>query len=1337
MKTKRKALLRLAAMLCVLCMAGTACADVLVIPAVVQVIEPEAFAGIDAGTLVIPESTESIESRAFASCEQLTDVYLPESPIEIAPDAFDEPSGLTFHVYMGSENANWALDRGYHVAYMTADDLDYGGWSRVESLVQTEAVSTGNNELYYTHRLIVRLMPGFTMPDVSCFKEAEESDPVIIPLEQDYYVIQFSNPTSARNCAGALNAWSEGCCYAEADYFISESMPPSPNAAAGTAAAGDPMGFQAYAGYLGSRIPQDASVTVAVIDTGVNSSEVGCTVSAKSYDLVNGRPAKDGFENSHGTNVANVICNAFGSLADHLTLISYRVVRPSDARASYLLVGKAIRRARDDGADFVNISHVFESAYIREQDNMFLQECISYFGAGRVFASAGNNAAMSAQSALPARYCQSVTGTQYGDDGVTLVRAPGTATGADYAGYDTTTSYAAAKVTAAAALIALDPDPEHTLDAACVFVTSDCGRGMPELAKYGVTPVTQIILNNNEPIESILEIGDRASIDYEVIPDNATVSTVTVTSSDSSIVEVLSNTGVRVRILAKEKGTAILTFAADDGNVAPILVPITVVKPVASVTITGSTGETLMKGETLPLAAVVLPEDATDTSVTWSSSNDGIAVVSPTGVVSQVGAGTVTITAASNYDPAISDSVVLEVSDIPDVTGVTVTAPKAAIGIGLSAETVQMTAVVSPADADQTVVWSVDHPEIAAISETGLLTAVSDGEVIVTATSAGSGKSGYMGITVIQLPTDITITGPDTVEVDGTIQLTADVQPANARNLSVTWSSMNPAYAQIDEATGVVTGKAKGQAIIKAKAAADPSVEGLYIVNVKVLPESVVINPPASTVMDTGGTLTLTAVVSPDDASDKTVSWSSNDSAIAQVSSSGVVTAMAPGSATITASTVNGKTDRVTLTVRQPYTLSFNANGGSCGTSSWTCYSGYAIGGTLPSASRTGYTFAGWYTAASGGSQVTTATSFTSSSTVTVYAHWTANLYTVTFNKNGGASVSPETRTVTYDSTYGTLASASRTGYTLAGWYTAASGGTQITAGTKVAITAPQTLYAHWTANTYTVSYNANGGSVSPASKTVTYDSTYGTLATPTRTGYDFAGWYTAASGGTQITASTKVTITAAQTIYARWTAKNYTYSIVYKSSNGTSLGTSSETKAFGTTNTITPPAYAGYTTPAAQSVAWDATSKTITFTYAPATVATSVTTLSSNHYCSSPDEWITAVVEWQNRTATSIQIRIKWSEKIEASGYDGFAHKFYGTCGSTSIPSTTVVKLNAWANSGSVRNASATSSWITIPVTATQTSLSFSMSYKKYKSDGSATGSSYSGTWTVTIPTY
>lgn len=154
----------------------------------------------------------------------------------------------------------------------------------------------------------------------------------------------------------------------------------------------------------------------------------------------------------------------------------------------------------------------------------------------------------------------------------------------------------------------------------------------------------------------------------------------------------------------------------------------------------------------------------------------------------------------------------------------------------------------------------------------------------------------------------------------------------------------------------------------------------------------------------------------------------------------------------------------------------------------------------------------------------------------TVSVNVDRNSYTLTYNGNGGTT--PTAKTALYGAAWGTLSTPTRTGYTFAGWFTAASGGTQVTATTACA--GNQTVYAHWTINSYTLTYNANGGSVTPASAKLNYGAAYGTLPTPTRTGYTFGGWYTAASGGTAVSSTT--TIGAGNvTIYAHWTANNYT----------------------------------------------------------------------------------------------------------------------------------------------------------------------------------------------------
>ncbi len=142
------------------------------------------------------------------------------------------------------------------------------------------------------------------------------------------------------------------------------------------------------------------------------------------------------------------------------------------------------------------------------------------------------------------------------------------------------------------------------------------------------------------------------------------------------------------------------------------------------------------------------------------------------------------------------------------------------------------------------------------------------------------------------------------------------------------------------------------------------------------------------------------------------------------------------------------------------YTVNFDANGGTVSKKSMIVNYGEAYG-TLPTPTRKGYTFDGWYTAKTGGTKITSTSTVSNSVGSTLYARWTANEYTVTLDPNGG-TVGTTSKTVTYGDTYGSLPTPTRKGYTFDGWYTAPTDGTKVTANTVVTATADHTLYAHW-----------------------------------------------------------------------------------------------------------------------------------------------------------------------------------------------------------------------------------------------------------------------------------
>jgi uncharacterized repeat protein (TIGR02543 family) len=204
----------------------------------------------------------------------------------------------------------------------------------------------------------------------------------------------------------------------------------------------------------------------------------------------------------------------------------------------------------------------------------------------------------------------------------------------------------------------------------------------------------------------------------------------------------------------------------------------------------------------------------------------------------------------------------------------------------------------------------------------------------------------------------------------------------------------------------------------------------------------------------------------------------------------------------------------------------------------------------LPTPTRTGYEFDGWFTSENGGTKVEASSKVEITSAQTLYAQWTARNYTVSFNLNTGTGTAPKVITVTYDGTYTSLPenSGSKTGYTFTGWYNAANGGSNISKESIVNTASNHILYAQWQANTYQVVFDANGGSGTMANQSCTYDEFQSLSANGfEKTGHSFSGWNTMSNGnGTSYEDTEEVTNLATEgsiTLYAKWTVKQYTIS--------------------------------------------------------------------------------------------------------------------------------------------------------------------------------------------------
>lgn len=243
------------------------------------------------------------------------------------------------------------------------------------------------------------------------------------------------------------------------------------------------------------------------------------------------------------------------------------------------------------------------------------------------------------------------------------------------------------------------------------------------------------------------------------------------------------------------------------------------------------------------------------------------------------------------------------------------------------------------------------------------------------------------------------------------------------------------------------------------------------------------------------------------------------------------------------------------------YTVSYKLNGGTNAASNPSAYRPGSDAILLAAPKKTGYTFAGWYSD-SGFTKKVTKIAAGSKGDKTFYAKWTANSYKVSFYKNStAASGSMSAQSFTYGKSKALKANSfTRSGYVFAGWNTK-SDGTGKNYANKATVKNLSSkdggvikLYARWVKSPikrYTVSFNANGGSCATDSVKVVNTLKYGTLPTPKRTGYSFLGWYTAKSGGTKITASSKVSLTGSKTLYAHWKAHSYTVHYVTNGGKG------------------------------------------------------------------------------------------------------------------------------------------------------------------------------------------
>lgn len=457
-----------------------------------------------------------------------------------------------------------------------------------------------------------------------------------------------------------------------------------------------------------------------------------------------------------------------------------------------------------------------------------------------------------------------------------------------------------------------------------ITATSEGKSGSASVTVIPVPPASVASVIVSPPSPSIT-IGTTTQLTASTLDSDGNVLTgraVVWSSSNSAIASVSASglvTGVAV-------GGPVTITATSEGKSGTATVNVTAipVTPVATVTVSPS-APTIIVGSTVQLTASTLDADGnalTGRSITWASSNSSIASVSATGLVTAITAGgPITITATSEGKSGTATITVNAIAPIP-VASITVTPPAQNMFVG--AET-QLTAVTLDANGNtltgRSIVWSSSNDAVATVSASGLVRGITPGgPVTITATSEG--KNGTATVTVIALPVGIVTVSPPspTIIAGASVQLTASTFDSDGNPLPgrvVTWSSSNTAVATVSN-SGLVTGVAAGAAVTIT--ATSEGRTGTATVTVTVIPvpvASVTVSPPSPTItVGTGIQLSATTFDALNNVlTGRTITWSSSNSSIASVNSSGLVVGLVVGGPVTITATSEGISGSSSVTI--------------------------------------------------------------------------------------------------------------------------------------------------------------------------------------------------------------------------------------------------------------------------------------------------------------------------------------------------------------------------------------------------------------------------------------
>lgn len=421
----------------------------------------------------------------------------------------------------------------------------------------------------------------------------------------------------------------------------------------------------------------------------------------------------------------------------------------------------------------------------------------------------------------------------------------------------------------------------------------------------------KVIADGIELDKSSLKIYETKSktLKATITPENATNKSVVWKSSDTNIATVDKNG----KVTAKKPGTAYISATTANGK-HTAKCKITVLEIIYSKKIRlNKTKLTLDDGKNFILDATVLPENTTTKTVTWSSSNTKVATVDSYGDVTAVAPGTAYIYCKTKDNGTTAKCKVI----VKEVKPTSVSFSAKTITIEYN-EVRTLKPTIKPSNAtDKSLTWTSSNPSVVKVTSAGKVKGLKAGESAVITVKTNTGKL-TAKITVKVNPITVTKIKLNktsaTMSKGNTLTLKATITPSNATNQKLTWTSSNTKVAKVS-ASGKVTAVKNGTATITCKAANGKT--ATCKITVKNISVKGIKLDKTSVLADKGAVFKIKATISPTNATNQSIKWTTSDKSVAKVSSSGEVTAVAPGVCQITATTKDGEYTAVCMiTVR-------------------------------------------------------------------------------------------------------------------------------------------------------------------------------------------------------------------------------------------------------------------------------------------------------------------------------------------------------------------------------------------------------------------------------------